>query len=181
MVDRAFTTLDEFIAFALHPDNSERNFEFINGEIIEMSPGRTGYSEIAMLLAVFVYNFCREADVPCHISGADGAFAINEHVIVPDFAYKPTPMSLDYPDPVPPIWAVEVISPTDKALDIQAKRLIYLEAGIILWEVYYPTKTVSVYTPGQPDQHFGIDDTLTIENSLPGFKLPVRDLLKLSE
>ena len=94
--------------------------------------------------------------------------------IVPDFAYKQTPTSKDYPDPQPPLWAVEVISPTDKAPDIRRKRQIYLQAGILLWEIYPDAQSVDVYAPNQPVRAFGIDATLDTDNVIPGFTLPVR-------
>jgi Uma2 family endonuclease len=41
-------------------------------------------------------------------------------------------MTTEYPDPIPPLWVVEVISPNDKVVDIRKKRQRYLEAGILL-------------------------------------------------
>jgi Uma2 family endonuclease len=48
-------------------------------------------------------------------------------------AFKTTPTASIYPDPVPPVWVIEVVSPTDKAadMDIRDKRAIYLKAGIL--------------------------------------------------
>ncbi len=57
------------------------------------------------------------------MSGADGAYDVLGHVLVPDFAYKPTHMSDDYPDPVAPLWAVEVISPKRRAFAASAKSI----------------------------------------------------------
>jgi Uma2 family endonuclease len=91
-------------------------------------------------------------------------------------AYKQTPMSAEYPDPVAPLWAVEVISPTDKAVDIRKKRLIYAAAGILLWEVYPQLQRVDVYAPGQALVSYGIDDVLDGGSVLPGFRLPVKDI-----
>src|SRR5689334_13283845 len=103
-------TVEEFDRYIALPENADRLFEFINGEIIPVSPGRTLYSEIGHILAVAVRLFCRERNIPCHTSGGDGAYRVGENTVAPDFAYKPTPMSDEYPDPVPPLWAVEVIS-----------------------------------------------------------------------
>lgn len=172
----ALTTLDQFIDFIEQPENSARRFELIDGEISAMSPGRTRYSEIAHMLVLAVHGFCREQGIACHTSGGDGAYAIGDSVIAPDFAYKPTPMSEDYPDPVPPLWAVEIISPTDKATDIRRKRRIYQDAAIVLWEVYPVLRVVDVYAPGAPAQQFGIEDVITVGDLLPDFTLTVREL-----
>jgi Uma2 family endonuclease len=170
-------TFDQFRAYIALPENADRLFEFINGEIIEKAPGRTRYSEYGHIIAAAVRMFCRAHNLPCHTSGGDGAYTIEGHVLAPDFAYKPTPMSDLYPDPVPPLWAVEIISPTDKAKDIRAKRRIYQAAGILLWEVYREDQTVDVYLPGESERHeFGIDDVLNGAGVLPGFELAVREL-----
>jgi Uma2 family endonuclease len=169
-------TIDEFEQFVAQPENQDRLFELINGEIIEVSPGRTRNSEFGHLIAVPVHMFCRENNLPCHTSGGDGAYNIQGHVVAPDFAYKRTPMSDEYPDPVAPQWVVEVISPTDKAPDIRDKRQIYRQAGILLWEMYPMSQSIDVYTPGQPLRTVGIDEMLDGGDVLPGFTLAVKDI-----
>lgn len=169
-------SLEAFVQFALLPENADRHFELIDGEIVEMAPGRTWNSGVGHHLAVSTHNFCDAHDIPCYTSGGDGDYEVLGHVIAPDFAYKRTPLSKDYPDLEPPLWAVEVISPTDKAGDIRRKRLIYLEAGILLWELYPQTQSVDVYAPGQPPRTYRIADTLDAGDVLPGFTLAVRDL-----
>lgn len=169
-------TIEEFKEYVSRPENADQLFEFIDGEVIAVSPGRTRNSWISNLIVVAVYPFCREHGLPCYTTTGDGAYDIQGHTVAPNFAYKRTPMSDDYPDPVAPEWAVEVISPTDKAPDIRAKRQIYLKAGILLWEMYPQSKSIDVYAPGQPLRTFNIDDTLDGGKVLPGFKLPVREL-----
>jgi Uma2 family endonuclease len=167
-------SLDEFIAFAL--DNADREFELVNGKIVEMKPRATIYSGMAHLISFAIHLFCRDHNLTCHTSGAFGAYNILEHVIAPDFAYKAAPMSDDYPDPIPPLWAVEIVSPTDKAPNIRAKRQIYRQAGILYWEMYPESRSIDVYAPGKELQTFGIDQTLDGGDVLPGFTLPVREL-----
>jgi Uma2 family endonuclease len=171
-------TMEDFKAFVARPENSDRLFEFINGEIIEVTPGRTRYSEYHDIIVSAVRPFCREHNLPCHTCTADGAFTILGNTIAPDFAYKRTPMSDDYPDPVPPLWVVEIISPTDKAPEIRAKRLIYQQAGILLWEMYPQEQSVDVYTPGQLMRTVNLSQTLDGGDVLPGFTLPVNEIFK---
>lgn len=169
-------TMEEFLEFALAPENADREFELIHGEISEVMPGRTSNSEYPHIISFAVRLFCRENNIPCHTSGEAGAYRIGGNVLVPDFAYKRTPMSKDYPDPEPPLWVVEVISPTDEKPDIKKKRKIYRDAGILLWELYPDSQSIDVYAPGQKKRTFSIDDTLDGGDVLPGFKLPVRQL-----
>jgi len=169
-------SLDEFVKFALRPENSDKEFEFINGEIVEKMPGRNTNSELSMRIGGNVYPFCRERNIPCHISGEAGAYIVQGHVVAPDFAYKPTPMIGEYPDPEPPLWVVEIISPTDKPYDIRAKRLIYIAARILYWELYPKLQSIDIYAPGQPMRTVGIDGVLDGGDVLAGFALPLKDL-----
>jgi Uma2 family endonuclease len=169
-------TIDQFREYVERPENSDQIFEFINGEIKEVSPSRTRNAGFPMNIAIAVGIFCRERKLPCYISGADGAYNIGGHVVVPDFAYKTTPLSNDYPDPEPPLWVIEVISPTDKAPDIRAKRQIYIQAGILYWEIYPQSTSIDVYAPGQPPRTINIDGMLDGGEILPGFTLSVREL-----
>ncbi|MBC8100782.1 MAG: Uma2 family endonuclease [Armatimonadetes bacterium] len=108
--------------------------------------------------------FGRKHTLPCHTSGEAGA-------------YKRTPMSEGYPDPVPPLWAVEIISPTDKARNIRAKRNLYRGAGILLWEIYPQDASVDVYAPdGSERIAVGLDGVLDGGDVLPGFTLTVQAL-----
>lgn len=177
VLEQKLTTEEEFEAFIHRPDNADRLFELINGEIIEKVPGRTRYSEFTHAIIAAVWMFCRANNIPYHTSGEGGAYRIGGNTIAPDFAYKRTPTSEAYPDPEPPLWAVEVISPTDKAKDIRAKRKIYQAAGILLWEVYREDQTVDVYLPGQAERiEYGIDAVLDTGDIIPGFQLAVKDI-----
>lgn len=171
-------TLKDFQEFVNRDENAGRLFELINGEIKEVMPGRTRNSEFHQIITVAVHNFCETNNLPCHTTGGDGAYDVEGHVVAPDFAYKPTPMSDDYPDPVAPLWAVEIISPTDKAEDIRSKREIYRHAGILLWEMYPKSQSMDVYAPGQSPRTYTIDETLDGGDVLPGFSLPMRKLFE---
>jgi Uma2 family endonuclease len=180
MISNKTSTYTEFEAFIQLPENEDRLFEFINGEVIEKVPGRTRNSEYGHIIATAVRIFCLANNIPCRTSGGDGAYDINRNVVAPDFAYKRTPTSDNYPDPEPPLWAVEIISPTDKAKDIRAKRRIYQAAGILLWEMYPEDKTIDVYLPGQSDRvEYGINDVLNAGDVLPGFELLVKEIFAL--
>ncbi len=171
-VEKQIATIEEFLQFALIPENSDRDFEFINRKIVEKLPGTTRNSELAQIIMVEARLFCGSHEIPCHTSGANGSYRIGGHILVPDFAYKRTPMSSDYPDPVAPEWVVEIISPTDKVVDIRKKRTIYRAAGILLWEVYPRDRSVHVYAPDLPLRVYGVRDTLDVGDLMPGFHAP---------
>lgn len=168
-------TLDEFLAFALRPENAEPNFELIDGEIIEKTTGSTENSAIAFNIGLEVGIHCRQHNIPCYISTGDGAYRIGNNTIAPDFAYKPTPMTPEYPDPIAPLWVVEVISPTDKVVDIRKKRQRYLDAGILLWEVYPDEQVIDVYALHHPLTTYGINSTIEI-SVVEGLRIDVSKL-----
>jgi Uma2 family endonuclease len=170
-------TLDEFIAYASLPENAERSLEFVDGEIIEKMPGLTENSGIAYNIGIETAIHCRQNNIPHFLSGEAGAYRIGNNTLVPDFAYKTTPLSKQYPDPVPPLWAVEVISPNDKVVDIRKKRSCYLEAGILLWEVYPDERQIEVYAPTQPVVTYGIQDVIDVPVVL-GLKIEVAKLFR---
>ncbi len=173
-------TLDDFVQFVFRDENVDRMFELINGEIVEVSPSRSGHSEVAALIIIAVGNYCREKGLSGRVTGEAGTYNVLGNVIAPDVAYKTTPTDrVNYPDPVPPEFAIEVISPTDRKPDIARKRQIYLDAGILYWEVYVDDGRIDVYPPGQPMRSLGMDDTLDGGAVLPGFTLPVKDVLDL--
>src|SRR5258708_15137917 len=149
-------TIEAFIAFALLPENAERNFEFVNGEIIENMLGSTENSGIAANLVFETRLYCQINELPCFVSTGDGAYRIGQNIIAPNFAYKPTSLTKEYPDPEPPLWVAEVISPSDKVPEITGKRRKYIEAGILFWEIYPDERLIDVYAPGKPLATYGI-------------------------
>lgn len=170
-------TFDEFIAFAMLPENTERNFEFVDGEIIEKMPGLTENSGIASNIGIETAIHCRQHNLPYFVTGEAGAYRIGDNTLVPDFAFKTTPLSTQYPDPIPPLWAVEVISPNDKVKDIRKKRQRYLDAGILLWEIYPDEQLIDVYTPKQPMTSYGINEVIEV-SVIEGLKIEVSKLFR---
>ncbi len=169
-------TVEAFLEFALQPENNERTFELMSGEILEKMPGTTRNSAIAVNIGFNTRQHCREKSIVCYISTGDGAYRVGQDVVAPDMAYKQSPMSDMYPDPIAPLWVVEVISPTDKAADIRKKRQIYIDAGILLWEVYPDLLSVDVYSPERPPATFTIGERITVGDLIPDFQLAVTDI-----
>lgn len=170
-------TIEEFIAIALLPENAERTLEFINGEIVEKMPSSSRNSTSAFMLGHVTQSYCETHNLPCFISIGDGAYRIGNNTLAPDFAYKPTPTVADYPDPEPPLWAAEVISPNDKVTEINAKRRKYVEGGILLWELYPDERLIDVYAPGKPMATYGINHAISVD-AISGLTVEVSKLFR---
>jgi Uma2 family endonuclease len=74
-----------------------------------------------------------------------------------------------------PDFAVEVISPSNTAGEMEQKRREYF-AGLarLVWQVYPDTVRVRVYTAVETFEELGENDTLTGGAVLPGFTLSIR-------
>lgn len=176
MVTREKVTLEQFRKFVYQPENASRVFELINGEIVEKMPGRATNSAIAGNFLFLTRLFCRQHQLPYVVTGEHGTYSVLGHPLAPDFAYRTEPLTGAYPEPEPPLWVAEVISPTDEPGRIAAKRQIYLQAGILYFEAYPDDQAVDVYAPGEPPRRFSLGDVIDLGSLIPGFTLAVQDI-----
>ncbi len=171
-------TPEAFDRFVLLPENRDRNFELIAGEIVEVVSNSYS-SEIAGIILGEFRAFIKGKDLG-RVTGADGGYIVEGERYIPDVAYmsnarQPKRSYAAY-NPIAPDLAVEVLSPTDNPDDLRLKIVNYLNAGTTLWIVNPPLKTVEVYVPGKPPRVLTVNDTLDGGAVLPGFTLPVKDV-----
>jgi Uma2 family endonuclease len=75
-----------------------------------------------------------------------------------------------------PVLAVEILSPSDKIEEIAEKVDLYLQAGTVVWVVNPYFRSVSVHRPGQPPRTLNVDEELSGDPELPGFRVPVGEI-----
>lgn len=170
----AIRTVEDFIIYAALPENAARSLEFINGRIVEKMGGTTRNAQIPLLLSALVIAHCESHQLPCYVSGADGAYCLDDWCFIPDFAFKPTPLSEMFPDRVPPLWAVEVISSTENPAE---KRRKYIQSGILLWEIYPDERVIDVYPPGQSPASYGLGAAIPV-TLIPGLTIETARLFR---
>ncbi len=192
------TTLAQFLAL---PDDGNLH-EFVRGEI-RVSPipkGSHGMIEFTIGGELHAYIKDRARDLgwlPAHglsarsrLVGfvAGGEFGIQftlpddpDQVRGVDVAYIPAEQYVrigwDQQGyfPAVPALVVEVISPSDEKADIEEKRRDYLTGGARrMWSVYPKREEIHVYDSSAPTRVLRLDDTLTDDELLPGFALPLR-------
>lgn len=79
--------------------------------------------------------------------------------------------------PFAPELAVEVVSPSNAAAEMQDKVLQYLESGTrIVWVVHPKTRTVEVWRPGADVRILREEDVLDGGDLLPGFEVDIERL-----
>jgi len=163
-----------FFEIARLPENAERRLELEDGIIIEMAPSRPINTVIAIRIATFLNNHVLAHNLG-YVTGADSGFKLTEgRVRMPDVGfvsihrYPALPTEFD----AGPDLAVEIVSANE---DVLKKIDEYLEAGTsLVWAVYPDEQVVHVFAPDRQWQKLDVHGTLTGENVLPGFELPVK-------
>lgn len=172
---------------ALELPDGER-YEVINGELRERIMS-FGSSAIAMLIAELLMRWMR-AGHPGHLTGSDGGYTIFSwapgDVRMPDVSYISTSRLPRVPRrgwvSIPPELAVEVVSPSDRFVDVEDKARDYIRAGVdLVWVVVPSTRSVHVWRKDGSRAVLQAGETLTGDEVLPGLTIPVADLFEDDE
>lgn len=106
---------------------------------------------------------------PDTVRGADVAYISNERL-----SQAQADGYLD----VAPELVVEVVSPNDRWTEINEKIGEYLACGVVtVWIIDPRTQRVTSYRRGLEVLVYGSADVLSAPDILPGFALPIRELL----
>lgn len=78
-----------------------------------------------------------------------------------------------------PDLAIEIVSPSERAVDMRAKLRDYLRTGVRqVWQVYPDTQEVVVHLADGAVYTYEIGQTIPGADVLPGFDLPVADVFE---
>ena|SRR5688572_16403257 len=135
-------TVEEFEAFVNLPENVDKNFEFIGGEIFEV-PSNPYTSFIGSIILTALMNFVLSRKLG-YVTGEAGGYMVYGERYAPDVAFiskerQPKLARSGY-NPNPPDLAVEVISPNDNQRQTMIKVANYLSVGTVVWVVYQRAK-----------------------------------------
>ncbi len=171
-------TAQEFDRVAALPENRDRRFELIAGEIHEAASNHYG-SRIAAAIVGELRAFIKPGRLG-GLTGADGGYIVAGERYIPDAAFISTARqpegSHEAYNPLPPDLAVEVLSPGDEQADIRRKLTNYLYAGTTVWVIDPEARTAEVHSPGQPFEVIREGGILNGDPILPGFRLPLADI-----
>lgn len=169
---------EAYWAFVSRPENADKHFELIDGEIVE-KVGSFTPSEIAFNTGFFMKQYLLGNPIG-RITGADGTYHMSdEDEFIPDVAFISKARMPERPErgaPVAPDLAVEVKSPTDSKRQLRRKAERYLALGTLLvWLIFPDEQIVEVYSVKLDDVvTVDINGELSGEAVLPGFTLAVR-------
>lgn len=174
-------TVDEFERFIVLPENRDRYFELINGEIVEKVPTQK-HGKLAGVVYGEVYIFLKQNPL--------GHILIEARYRIPDDKHNARQPDLSFVSDVNrplvdrgaalymPDLAVEVQSPDDTIQSMRERAAYYLENGSrLVWLIFPDKRIVETYTAKRQDI-LTIEDTLDGGEVLPGFLLPVRAIFE---
>ena len=163
-------TAEEFLAYAeQHPD---KRFDFIDGEMVEVSP-KPVHGRVQMLFGGAFVNYVK--DNPVGVVYSEVLHVLNGKKYIPDVCIN-VPSSDDY-FTVPPLVAVEIRSDSQSKTAQRKKAREYLEHGTKMSILVFPGEAIEVHRAGHDVKVLSFGDMLDGEDVLPGFSVKVDDLL----
>ena len=173
------------------PDDSWQ-YEIVEGRLVRM-PGSGGEASwIAVNLIALLAAYVRLRGLG-RVTGADGTYDLTrpgdptEIVLVPDVAFVQagrlpamgTPAAKRFLRVAPDLVA-EVASPSQFHPEMDAKAQLYLERGVrLVWVIWPSAQSVDLWRPSAPAAPLatlGVSDALDGFDVVPGFSMPVVDL-----
>jgi Uma2 family endonuclease len=181
VVGRKTITVSEFEKFLAAPENRERLFELVNGEIVEKVVTQK-HGIIAAFFATELNLYLRQNKIGrVGVEVRHQAAGDAENDRLPDVSFT---RDLDKPVtevgavPYMPDLAIEIKSPDDTIKGMREKARYYLAHGSrLVWLVFPEKRIVEVYSPTE-EQVLTENDTLTGGEVLPGFSLAVRSIFE---
>jgi Uma2 family endonuclease len=181
MATTTSTPLLTWEAFERLPDGDGLHREILEGELQILPPAKSKHSKIASNLfellfplrqhglgRVFLEAGYKLSEAPATWIQPDASFLRMERIHeTADDGYF-----IGAPD-----LAVEVVSPSETARDLQRKVTLLLAGGSqMVWVVYPETQTVTVHLPDGTSSTRNIGDSLTAPQLLESWTLPVNAL-----
>jgi Uma2 family endonuclease len=159
--------------------------ELVRGELIKIVPAGSEHGGIITEFTLLLGNFVKSEKLG-KIFGAETGFIIHRNpdtVRAPDVAFVradrlPPKLPRGFFDG-PPDLAVEVLSPGDRAGEVQAKIHDWLAAGCrSVWIVDPENKSVTLHKSDRDITVLHASDTLTDAEILPGFAVVIGEIFQ---
>ena len=183
---KTLLTADEFYRLYSHKDG---RYELVNGEVVAMVPSNWVHGGVALNIGSAMLTFVRRNNLgavrvesgyrlstsPDTVRGPDVSFVTTSRVPVEGDRVSLFPGAPDI--------AVEVVSPSNTASQVERKAGEYLAAGSQrVWVVYPATpsagrRVVIHHSDGATVTYTG-DDVIGDEELLPGFSLPLSEIFE---
>ena len=159
------------------PENG-RQYQVIDGDLIMSPAPKTWHQKVLLRILFALMDFLRSRRCGEVFCAPLDLILSEENVVQPDIVYISNERrGIIFRDGLrgTPDLCVEILSPSNRDLDLNAKRLLYAKYGLPeLWIVDPDANTLMLYRLQEdcqaPLKVLGANDTLT-SPSLPGFSL----------
>lgn len=167
------------------PDDGWR-YELIDGELQRMPPAGGKHGEVGTEFVRHLGNWVVPADLGKVYTPDTGFYIYHEPltIVAPGASFvrkdrlPPADEREGYLDVIPDL-VVEVVSPSESALDVEHKVSRYRAVGVpLVWVAYPRRRAVLAHRLGQDAIAYGEEDILDGADILPGFTVPVADLFR---
>lgn len=179
---------EEFQALAEQPEYTDVHLELSSGELIVMSPTFGEHGVIAHNLDLIIGVFVKTKRLG-YVTIAETAYVLRQNpdgkdtIRCPDVGFVrkerfPDGFPMESFIPGAPDLAVEVISHSDSAHEVQRKVEDYLQGGAQqIWLVYPRIHQIVIHTP-EGAKIFHAADVIDGGSILPGFTLNVHEVFE---
>ncbi len=163
------------------PDSGER-VELLRGRLIRESRPAYGHGILQARIARLIGNHIEQEGLPLLCATDFGCRLASDpdSLLAPDVAVtRADRAATDAPGffPGAPELVIEIISPSNRASDLQAKVLEYLDAGVrLVWIVFPQQRMVMAHTSRSTAHMLAKTELLDGRDALPGFQITVADL-----
>jgi len=175
------------IADLIARSNEENRYELVRGDLLMMSPASPAQGRYASRVDRVLGGYVDEHDLG-EVYTAEPGFELQPE---PDPVVRAPDVAFVRKDQIPPadrqsgFWpiapdlAVEIISPSETATEIQDKVQDYLAAGTrMIWLVFPAHKIVTEYQSTGIVRHYNYEDSLDGGDVVPGFHYALKKLFR---
>jgi Uma2 family endonuclease len=176
-------TAEEFYDWVHQPENDNKWFELVRGEVIELPPPYKPHGVVSANVTRVLGNYTYQRRKGYIASNDSGVILERDPDTVrgPDVALYEDAEKFEDLHPkygeVPPRLAVEILSPNDRANKVLRKITDYLANGVeLVWLLDPEDRTVTVYRPDKRPYVVRVGEELTGDEVFPDLRCTVADL-----
>lgn len=156
------------------------DYELIAGELVEMTPPGPDHGYVQAKLTTRLFSFVETHDLGVVLTETGVPMSRDPDTVrAPDVCFiardriPAVGLGRPYLTVIPDLVA-EIISPSDRAGEVNAKIEAWIAAGApLVWALYPDTRTIFAHHGRDSVRVFRSGDTLEAEPVLPGFRIPV--------
>ena len=178
--EKALLTAEDLLDL---PDD-ECRYELLDGELVKMAPTGGKHGQVLINIGIALGAYVKRQDLGIVLGGDPGIILRRnpDRVRAPDVCFiareriPPEGLPDGYLELIPDL-VIEVVSPNDRATQVQDKIEEWLRAGVrLVWAVYPGTRSVVAYQSLSAIRVYTESETLDGAPVLPDFTCSVASL-----